>query len=265
MQHFLFYILLALIGLLSSCQAEPHNDHVDLHLKGKVKELRIKRYKAIEKSGRIAKGRQVSRTLDKPQLYEYEGLPANSKAYFGEDKEMQSLEIYDAKDELVSKVYLKDTIFEMYGPTGILGANVVVNDRWYPSKMTVYRASGELIEYTLIEYDKKDKLDRIHREYNKDGELMAETKYDYDDKGRIAVIETQVNQRSYHRLKEEHKIETITYDKHDHPSQVTIDDGRNTQVINIEYILDEHNNWVQSIEYINGKPSRFIERTLVYY
>lgn len=265
MQHLYLYSWLALIGLLCSCQAEPHNDHVDLHLKGKVKELRLKRYKAVEKSGRIAKGRQVSRTLDKPQLYEYEGLPANSKVSFGEDKAMDTLEMYDSKDELVSKVLLQDTVFQMYNREGLLGANVVVDDRWYPKKMSVYRGTGELLEYTLIEYAEDNPLNRIHREYNKEGQLMAETRYEYDEQERLKRVDTQVNQRSYHRLKKEHKIETITYDKHNHPATVTIDNGSNTQVIKIEYILDEQGNWVQSIEYVNGKPSRFIERTLVYY
>lgn len=265
MPPILIYAFFFVLVTMSSCQSK-YNDHIDLHLKGQVKELRMKRYKVENRGGEWSKGRLVSRTLDQPQIYEYEGLPANSRVLFNAQKEITTVENYNNQDELYSRILFKDTIFEMYSGDTTWLANVVVDDRWSPSSIKVYAADGALLGNTIITYhDPEHPLDRTHEEYNQEGELAARAIYKYDDQERLIVVDNTVFQQTHFHIKEEHTIESISYDEHNHPKQVTLENGPNIKVIDITYLLDEHNNWVQSIESIKGKPSRWIERTLVYY
>lgn len=251
--------------LLSSCESTVYSDHNELHLKGQVKELRFKRYKAEDQGGKIIKKRLYSKALDRPQKYEYERLPTNCKLYFGRDKNITEFQILDAADQLQSKIVYKDTIFENYKADGSLMGRVLTNNRQRPTLIRTYNAQGELFNRIEITYNQEGHLDCTHREYNAAGMLGATVIYKYNKTGLLTDIETRSNQDTYYHPEKNVRVEKIKYDEYNYPSEITIDEGGVIDVINIVRKLDERNNWIQSIEYLNGKPERYLERELVYY
>ncbi len=262
------FVGLFLLGGLCSCDAErPHNDHTELYLKGWVKELYTKRYKALHKDGKIVKGRPISRNLDGDLLYEYEGLPTNSKAVFDAQQIMTDLYTYDRNNRLEQRIEMMDTLFKMYTADGTYFAKIVLDDRWLPHRMDVYYASGELLEHTAMTYEYKNgqPYKHIYKEYNAEGALNATTHYEYDAQQRPIVVDRRVEGLSHHRQQKERKVESITYDANSHPIKVSIEEAGNNQTIDIEYLLDEQGNWVQATERIDGHPHRIIERKIVYY
>ncbi|MGH1335687.1 MAG: hypothetical protein ACRBFS_06130 [Aureispira sp.] len=82
---------------------------------------------------------------------------------------------------------------------------------------------------------------RMHA-YTTAGELLERTDITYDE------------QYKFDRIHEDYNAE----------GELLAESG-NIKIIEIKYLLDKQNSWVQSIESVNGKPSRFLERSLTYY
>lgn len=257
--------LYLLLIVWSGCESPVYTDHKELHLKGPVKELHFKRYKAQEEGGQIVKKRLYSNTLDRPQKYEYERLPTNCQLYFGRDKNITTLQLLDGADQPKSKIVYRDTIFENYKADGTFMGRVVTNSRQRPTLIRTYNATGVLFNRIEITYDQEGRMDCTHREYNAEGKLAATVLYQYNEAGLLIRVETHSNQDSHYHPKKDVRVEKIKYDEYNHPSEITIDEGGVIDVIKIMRRLDNRNNWVQAIEYLNGKPERFLERELVYY
>lgn len=262
-KHLIVSLICIVVGLLSSCQSE-RNDHTALHLKGKVKELRVRRYKAQEQAGKIQKMRLISYTLDGPQMYEYDNLQPNCKVQFDEHQAISVLDVYDNTDKLHYTILHKDTIWELSMPNKKLMGKVRMDNRWRPHYMNTYMPSGELVHSTIITYEQEEGLSAVHKEYNAKKELVGVTEYDYEDK-LLKYVKKQTKRTGQLYSDKPFRIEKIEYNDYEHPSKVIIDEGGIIKVITIEYTLDAQDNWTQAIEYVNGKAKQFVERELVYY
>ena len=266
MKLIFFYLFLLL--LLVSCQSK-YNEYTVLQLNGQVKEIITKRYKAVEKFGEVTKGKLVWRSLEDAQEYEYEILPANSRVVFDNNGLMQELTIYSGDNELLSKLLFKDTIFDFYDRRGDLVGKMIGDDRLFPDEMNIYNEEGQLVEKIKVTYDKQAKLNKVLESYDGDGDWLSTTSYTYDKDGRLIKVSTEEKTYSrYYRDRDEKntiKLETLLYEKGQYPSKVTLEEDGNIEVRDISYTLDDKNNWIESIEYIDGKPKYFIERKLVYY
>lgn len=261
------YLIIALIfivaGLLSSCQSEQ-NDYLEFHLKGAVKEMRLLRYKAQEIDGKIIKKRLVSEALDGPQLYEYVGTPPNCKLTFDRAGMIEVLGVYLSTGELDYELRYSDTMYAMYSPDGAFQAHIGVDDRSRPHYLKTYLKTGELANKVEVVYHAATGQSATHTEYNHQGELVGVTKYFYDDP-LLKRVETQAHQKSNFHPKKQFRLEKIKYDEYEHPIKIVIDDGGLLKEITITYVLDEQNNWIQALEYVNGELEYFVERKLTYY
>ncbi len=262
-KHLIFSIMYIALGLLSSCQTE-RNDHTKLHLKGKVKELRVRRYKAEEQAGKIEKKRLVSYALDGPQVYEYDDLPPNCKVQFDEHQAISVLEVYDNTDQLHYTILHQDTIWELSMPNKKKMGQVKMDNRWRPHYRNTYMPSGALTHSTIITYKQEEGLSAVHKEYNNKKELIKVIEYDYEQE-LLRQVKTTTKKKSRFYPDKPFRIEKIKYDDYEHPSEVIIDEGGVIKVITIEYTLDKQKNWTQAIEYVNGKTKQLVERELVYY
>lgn len=262
-KHLIISIIYIILGLLSSCQSE-YNDHVSLHLKGRVKELRVRQYKAKEQGGKIQKMRLVSYKLDGPNVYGYDELPINCKVQFDEQKAISVLDVYDNTDQLHYTMHYKDTIWDLLMPNQKLMRQVHMDDRWRPHYKNTYTPSGALFNTTRIAYDKEESLSAVHKEYNGKNELLGITEYVYE-KELLQQVKTTTIKTNRLYADKPFRVEKIKYDACQHPSEVIIDEGGVIKVITMEYTLDKQHNWTQAVEYVNGKAKRLVERTLVYY
>ena len=262
-KHLIVVLIYIVIGLLSSCQSKQ-NDYLEFHLKGAVKEMRLLRYKAQEIDGKIIKKRLVSEGLDGPQLYEYVGTPPNCKLTFDRAGMIEFMEVYLSSGELDYELRYSDTMYAMHDPMGEFQAHIGVDDRMRPHYLRTYLKTGELVNKVEVVYEGEQGQIAIHTEYNHERELVGITKYHYEDY-LLKRVETQAYQKSQFHPKKQFRLEKIEYDKNEHPIKVVIDHGGLLKAITITYVLDDQNNWVQALEYVNGELEYFVERKLVYY
>ncbi len=250
--------------LFCSCQPEPYNEHVLLHLKGEVKEMITKRYRAKQEAGKLIKGRLVSRQIDRAKYYEYEGVPTHSKVVFDEEKNMKEVHIFDRDGELRVRSVMEDTLFRIYDAQDKPIGRIVMDDRLYAKNIAVYDLQDNVMQSSVINYTNPSTFDRVWKEYNAKEELLYTLVYEYDAANGTDYIQTIVDTEHY-KGSLRSGSERIYYDENHHPKRVEIEEGSHSKTIHISYDLDEVGNWVRAVEAIDGEPQRIVERELVYY
>lgn len=274
----LFILALAAITFAwMSCTGsqKPQTDWDAYQLKGKVKTLTNKRYKAREAFGEITK----------------DELSSSEVISFTKDGKIEhSLSTYYYADEKAEYEYFytytdKKSIVEEYYNDDFSGKSITFYTDWGAKQSEMsYDDSGDetwKVEYTyddkhrLIErnfyYDKelsgRDKnykytekgLLKSYKSYNNEGQLTETSYYEYDEKGRetectVENAEGEVSYSIVNAYNEEgyqscHKFIGTYY--------------KSTEEYTYEY--DKKGNFVVKYEMIKGGDTYINERTIVYY
>ena len=254
---------------------KPQTDWDAYELKGKVKTLTTKRYKAREAFGEITKGELSSTeviSFTKDGKIEHR----LSTYYFEDEKsEYESFYTYTDKKSIMEEYYNDDftgKLITFYTDWGARQSETSYDNSGDETWMTeyIYDDKHRLIERNFY-YDKelssREKnykytekgLVKSYKSYNNEGELTETSYYEYDEKGREieCTVENDEREVSYSIVKaynEEgyqslHKFISSYY--------------KNTEEYTYEY--DKIGNYIVKNEMTKGGDSYINERTIVYY
>ena len=254
---------------------KPQTDWDAYELKGKVKTLTTKRYKAREAFGEITKGELSSTEVIS---FTKDGkIEHRLSTYYYEDEksEYESFYTYTDKKSIMEEYYNDDftgKLITFYTDWGARQSETSYDNSGDETWMTeyIYDDKHRLIERNFY-YDKelssREKnykytekgLVKSYKSYNNEGELTETSYYEYDEKGREieCTVENDEREVSYSIVKaynEEgyqslHKFISSYY--------------KNTEEYTYEY--DKIGNYIVKNEMTKGGDSYINERTIVYY
>jgi len=205
---------------------EVYNDLKQQNLQGEIKQVRMSSYSVIEKFNQVEKKARTSERENTLTIFNNKGNQVEKTFFSTTDKAMRNY------------VYRYDTKGNRALVNECQGAFLQKEIRFYNDKQLlleeeIYNKKGELEQKQINTYNDRDLCTETNI-YNSDGELNLKYSYAYDDK------------REYVRGKKECKgWETLA----------------NHSYI---YTLDEKDNWIQRIEYLNGKAIYLTDREITY-
>lgn len=256
-------------------------------IKGDVRSIRETSYRAVEKFGELQKGERESEyNVDTYSIYDRHGnvtemnffLPDGSlsgKTITRYDEQGNELERYEYDSEGV----LEERSISQADDRGNLIEKVVIRPGMEGNEgkriwKYMYNQDGKQTEIHYLTSDGRDS--RTTFEYDSHGNQICQTSYGpegipdmcwmsrYDDNNR----KTEMT-----RYKKERLDFRFTYTYNEEGKMVEASgfnaDGslsfRNTYHDDDEYAWDTHGNWIQRIEFENGKPTYILERDITYY
>jgi len=254
---------------------KPKTDWDAYQLKGKVKTLTTKRYKARAAFGEITKDELSSTEVIS---FTKEGkIEHTFSTYYYEDEksEYESFYTYTDKKSIMEEYYNDDftgkliTFYTDWGAKQSESSYDNSGDETWMSEYT-YDDKHRLIEHNFY-YDKelssRDKnykytdqgLLKSCKSYNYAGELTETTYYEYDEKGREieCTVENAEGEVSYSIVK--------AYNEEGYQSSHKFISSyyKNTEDYTYEY--DKKGNYVVKNEMTKGGDTYINERTIVYY
>jgi len=263
-------------GWMSCSDAKKAETDWDAYeLKGKVKTLTIKRYKAREAFGEVTKDELKSSevvTFSKEGKIEH----VFSSYYYSDEKsEYESFYTYTEKKTISEQYYNDDfsgKLITFYTDWGGKESEISYDESGDQSWATeyTYDDNHRLIErnhYYGKEFNSREKnfqydekgLVKSYKNYNNDGELTEISYYEYDAKGRevectVEDGEGAVSYSIVHTYNDEgytscYKFVGTYY--------------KNTEEYTYEY--DKQGNYVVKYEMTKGGDTYICERTIVYY
>ncbi len=220
-------ILLTLLSITAcSVRKIKRTDLEKKHLRGKVKSVKMTKYKTIAKKDKIEKG-QVWGNIRK-YTFNYQGYIVEETLYkngtLGERYTYQ----YDDKGNQIKRSW--------YNSDGSLEdkTTYLYDDRGNKVKRDCYNSDGSLRIKWTYQYNDRNKLIKLAK-YNADGSLRFKNIYQYDDRG--------------------NKFRQDCYKS----------DGSLRYKNTWKYQYDNQGNWVRKIEYQDGNPEFILEQEIEYY
>ncbi len=253
-------LLSLLVGFASceknSCKNNKKTDWEKDNLKGKVKSYTNIAYEAIEKNGKVQKGKRREDELDNFLVkYGNKGnIVERNYYYYDGSLSWKYTYKYDSKVNRIEenwcnfagKLYYKYT-FKYDSRGNEIEKNEYDSDGSLSSKFTykydskgneieknTYNSDGKLIRKYTYKYGSKGNKIECNI-YTSDGSLIGEETYKYDSKG--------------------NEIECKGYDLYQ----------KYTYKNKYEYEYDKHGNWTKQIFYADDKPAEIVERKYEYY
>ena len=249
----ILYFIIPLF-LMSCGGKEVYNDLKQQNLQGEIKQVRMSSYSVIEKFNQVEKKARTSERENTLTIFNNKGNQVEKTFFSTTDKAMRNYVYrYDTKgnralvNEFKENGTLKTRYIYSYDPETnevviysfiVHGAFVLKDIRFYNDKQLlleeeIYNKKGELEQKQINTYNDRDLCIETNI-YNSDGELNLKYSYAYDDKGNM------VERKKY--AKEGKTLANHTY----------------------IYTLDEKDNWIQRIEYLNGKAIYLTDREITY-
>lgn len=273
--------------LLSGCSTvEKKNNLAEMNLKGKVQSKREISYEAIDKFGKITKGKRLPTyelsdeyilfnemgnkiryslyytegSLLYTETYNYDDNGNRIERNFGVDEFRGGkwLYKYDSKGRRIEEIEYKPDgsinrkHFFKYGAAG----NKIEKKE--------YKSDGSLENISSYKYDDKGNQIEENR-FNSDGNLNVRETYQYDDEGNLIEDNvhysdgTQATKTTYTYDNDKNIIMVIRFDLYQDI------DGNQYEVTTYKYEYDSKNNWIKRTEFDNKIPKYIIEREIEYY
>lgn len=252
----LAFLNITIISYGQEKELTKKSDLQQKNLKGKVKSLKEFNYNATLKNNKIKKKEINFYGENIYSLYNLQGNLTQKYIFFDKDKIKEKYTyVYDKNyNKSEEKFYSYDD-------------NVKANGSYK------YNSDGNLLEYyfryensdfldtkTIYQYDKNHNLVELNL-YHFDNHLFSNYTYKYDNKHNLIEENKTMGQ--------DHHIKTIyQYNKDNELISSEVSDNYNifNRKETYQYTkYDQKGNWIERIEYLNGKPYTITEREIEYY
>jgi len=255
----LYLILVSAILLNCSNETIRKTDLDEMHIKGKVKSVKIFQYKAVKKNGKIKKekidnsGSSVS--VNNQFDFNKKGMVTEQRKYISDRFSKKFTYVYDDDLNILSKDY--------YDNSG----NLLAESKFE----NVHNSNGELIEekefmtgknldnnWTHKFFKNKNKVKKIDYSGEKSHEIRE---YFYDKNGNLIQENWNSPDGTIH-------MKTIMEYNDGNLKQTSILDSKDSLISNqyFEYLEFDHgNNWTKLLISENNKPESIIEVEIEYY
>lgn len=291
-------LLISLLLQIACGQSDKQTEDLQKYeLKGNVKSIEYATYKAVEESGRIVAGKELSYEGTKKILFDKKGNVteiATSEPLPNRFLNTKTTYIYEG-DKLVREDY--EEYYTDHRPKDKRMSYIYEYDnKGHKSKKKIILPNGSTRDEIIYKYNSKGQL--IRTEENIAGEYLvfSEKNYQYDEKGNLIVLGAddknfneffkynENNQLIEHRtpiISEEYSSdpipdikvgERIEYSEYD--SKGNLIGKRNTttkledkwiEVSYSRYESDSKGNWVKRIYFQDATPKSVTIRTIEYY
>lgn len=280
--NFLFTFALICFALNLHAQKDdgillPEFKNLEEHqLRGTVKSITIKSYKADEFEDSLKNANQASPLLHEELYFDSLGrlelalnLNAPSKSAYRYDSLDRIIEIhYQSKNTCKSgtKEFFEwipsDSLLQIKSSTDSLcgeGYNILSlyhKDKQGNIVKTQTIHNGQESSIYKYEYDSLNRIVKSQWISTSSGSVNSEWVYSYN---RANQITKWVKTDRHGNLKESHEFQ---YDPYGNPIKDRSDNG---STLSWEYLYDDHGNWVKSIRQKNGLKDIIVIRTIEYY
>ncbi|MHA8060035.1 hypothetical protein PQG22_02015 [Aquirufa beregesia] len=256
---------LIIISLLMSiafiaCEPVNKNKYNDLlmtgNLYGPVKIIKESQWASYEKFGDLIKDTLESESqyfLSEKGYFDSIIVGKDFLSKFDKDEQGRSIsiKIYNTEKTLIqTQKYIIDD----------QGRISEINEF---SKKDSLSSSFSLKVKTKFKYDKNDMLKEIVK-YNPEGNMISKTLNFYNEK-QLLIEQRELDQNGRVVIKIEIKNDQF---KNIIDLKTTfLFENSTPEIINnrINYIYDKQNNWIKKVVYINEKPNKIVERSIIYY
>ena len=280
-----YFLTMLTVLLFFSCgkPLDHEKDTFNYEVKGKVKHLSTSHYEAKESKGEIDRG-EAKRNRETDYTISFNKHGYVTLAYFYGKNDSMDLKLirnldknnnclgearYNFKD-----VKLYESLWSYDEDRNNIERSTVLNDgSVFTYANLYYNDKGQLIARKDLKQNKSNAFDSLAWKYDKKGRQIVEEKYNNYGHLSTNTFEYIKNDKKASKiLFYNHKNELkgfidITYNTYDLLSkaiQFSADSAVLAQV-EIHYEYDEKNNWIKKVEYFNGTPNTYQERTIIYF
>lgn len=256
-------ILLALLCLLAACgQQSKTTAWTEYNLSDEVEYIEVRGYKIVQnKMGDVEKGARLN--IQHPEAG---AMTYSYNVKFSHDGLVCDRELLNSKDQILCHDEKK------YSELGhCLGKHT-------------YNEKGELESFSDYRY--REGVLVSHCVYSADSLCLNKEYYGYEPDGKIAVQFVTIDNKTgtYSHIYNKGKLVEAwygeespdfpygfhlinTYNEYGEVEKKIQEIYTNTTVLTYtyQYSYDEHKNWVTRIDYLNGMPSAYVERNIVYF
>jgi hypothetical protein len=241
------------------------------NLQGKVKSITETLFTAIEKFGEVTKG---SADSFESSIHNY-SLEFNDRGYLIKDSK-NSLIIYDNKNNIIEKQNYDMKEIYKYNEEGLL---IEINeflcknldsittktkykyDNTNQVEQSIYESNGELSLKIIDSYENKNLISRSV--FRSNGTSKGSLYYVYDKNNNEIKSQRLLIDKRGGTLHEEDETK---YDENNLVIEIKSKGMNGVDIHKYKYIkFDSNKNWVEKIEYYNGKPKFVIVRKIEYF
>lgn len=283
-------ILFATFFLSYNSFSQDKNNLEKIGLNGRVKSINTVSYSTEIKSNKIKKGglskpsgAEVDRTLFfssegilvEEQQFDFSGKPFGTLVYQydvngntisvvttytnGSRKERLDSNVYDQNDFLIEKYcsfknngdesFSHYALYEKYKYD--IDGNILEEIRW----------RKDFMGFVQYNYEYNQNRHKIEATFGPEGdEIKMRVTYAYNSSGNM------VEDNQYLSAEKLFCTNTYNYDDFENVTEMNAIHANGLKLIfAFHYIYDEQGNWIQKIEYWQGKPLYLIERKIIYY
>lgn len=286
--------LLVILGVLfiAGCSNKQSHktDLAELGLKGKVKSVYEKSYKAIEQFGKVKKGER--KTEDSKELinqtFNKRGNLITEDHRKADNSLIFSKIYYYNNQERKKKIIRKNSNNEI-----MFSSSFVYDNEGNNIQHIIYNTDGEIATKNIFVYDSEGRP--IEKSMYTEKGLGLRTEYEYKklnhsetEKSRILKIyfgqklvkevesfygyDNSLKLKYINKFTKDHKVIHYRYTYNDNKDiikeekwNISPTRDSNEYIINYDYDYDGEGNWIKRIEYKNGNPTFIIERNIYYY
>lgn len=235
----------------------------DYELQGNVKEVKSYVYSAVEKFGKISKGKKISRTKSSIFGSDFE----NTVIKFDEYGSMLCHSDYSKHNRLESKMFIKGNVLNLYRGNGDLSMRCIGNDSIRPTKTSLYSSNGDLLGKIISKYNKLDEL-ILTKFYNASGDEMTSIMFRYNKYSQLVKEKEEGITKSNHSWRKDvHSsiYKEYTYNDEGYVASIKKIVNNKCSIINYKYEYDREYNWTKRIEFSKIRAEKIIEREISYY
>ena len=252
MTKILFLIIPFII--ISCSERETYNDLKQQNLLEDIKQVRMTSYSVIEKFNQVEKKARTSERENTLTTFNNKGNQVEKTFYSTTDKPMRT---YIYRYDMNGNRALVNEVKE----NGVLKTRYIYSYTPENNSLEINTYSGKGVFLQKEKRIYNDKQQPLEEEiYNKKNELEQKQVYVYDEQGlctEMNIYESNGAMKfkySYAYDNRKNMIERKKYDKN----------GKTIANHTYIYSFDEKNNWIQRIEYLNGKAVYLTDRDIEY-
>ncbi|MFV0505226.1 MAG: hypothetical protein ACK5L5_00730 [Bacteroidales bacterium] len=240
------FLLTILAGMLFACKTNN-----DSFLNGDVESTRESNYEASEKFGEV-----IKEDLIEVRDFKFnENGNLTTMIFYDEDGEETYKSTTTYKNgEAISHTTQRSDYLE-FTSKGVRVFKDDIKTIWVIKKEEEGKLTSDTIIHTLAEDCKKKTVIEI-----KDDGTKSVSYYTYDDKERIVEFKWLMNGVDIQQW----EINTYKDNLHTQEDRLDPKTGDVKDVITYKYKLDDKQNWIERIEYENGKATQLTERVINY-
>lgn len=225
------------------------NDYAPEKINGKVQEIRINNFRAVEENGEVVRGD----TYWNPgyvEKYNSSGTILSYDDFYAEGRRRWSVEV-EAEGKKISKAlyYINDTLLaytkNTYTGNNLTEVKLFSSDTLWRSLVYDYDQNGNRIKWQVFDH-KNELYNYVDFVYNSEGFLEHWKRY--DPQGEVTRLG-----------------DFILNDKGDKISTHNMNNGQMTDWEIKKYEYDNKGNWIRRVYYRDNKPIWLSEREIKYH